>query len=362
MTANIPATNSELFEIKLSDEFNPHMAQFTLSIQTDYGHSFELELELFIGQGDMLLVDDDEGENYEIYFIDALEELEITPNHWDVNFRGDIPESMPMAYSTIIWFTGNAEENTLSMENRNTLQAYLSKGGNLFLSGQNIGTDIGNTNFYSVYLKSEFIQDSYPGHELQGVDNYPEWEGTMISINGIGGANNQDSPGIIHPINNASKVFFFPPDDEYNSAVCYDGDYKLVYFEFGFEAVNANNPAYLTRDQLMERILDYFDFTVGAKESGEDLSKVESIKSIKVSPNPANKFLNISFELICYGTVNIHLLKLDGSTGMEIYDSYLNAGTHHHKWTVDKKIDKGLYLLQIQTGNQSYVKKIFINK
>nr|NQU90558.1 hypothetical protein [Bacteroidota bacterium] len=111
-----------------------------------------MEFQLFIGKGDLLLIDDDGGDNYEDYYIETFDDLELTVNPYDISFRGDLPELMPREYANIIWFTGDMDENTLTASDRNILQNYMDNGGNLFLTGQNIGTDIGTTDFYTNYL------------------------------------------------------------------------------------------------------------------------------------------------------------------------------------------------------------------
>jgi len=347
IVANQPSPNSSrAFSFKANSLSNPHNATFNLKITTAYGHEFDLHFKIFLGVGDILLIDDDTGADYENYYNSAFEELDIKANHYDIVLRGDVPLTMLQLYPNTVWFTGDASENTLTQSDQELLANYLDSGGNLFLTGQNIGNDIGESDFYADYLHAEHQQNTFPANVMQGINGDPYWGGNSISITGVGGANNQSSPGIILPLNGASKAYFFIPNEDHCSSVYYDGNYKLVYFEFGFEAVSKSSPELLSREELLELILGFFNFHVGIQHSlppGEDF--------FYCSPNPFSAGTNIYFELASPAFLSISLHNLMGQHVQQIASEYFGRGQHTINWGLNKRseniVQPGIYLLVI---------------
>jgi hypothetical protein len=96
-------------------------------------------------------------------------------------------------YDIVIWFTGQDAGTlfpTLTSNDQTNLNGYLNGGGNLFLTGENIGFDIGQTNFYRLVpgLSSCFCKDKSGKTELSGATNDPIGDGLSIGISGGTGA------------------------------------------------------------------------------------------------------------------------------------------------------------------------------
>ncbi len=354
ITANLPSSNSSNpFCFKANSIDNAHQALIKLKINTVYGHEFELSFEVFLGVGDILLIDDDEGADYDLYYNLAFDELGIKANHYDLALRGELPETILQHYPISVWFTGDASENTLCTTDQDILADYFENGGNLFLTGQNIGNDIGNTDFYTNYLHAEHQQNTYAGDMMQGVNGDPLWGGTSVSITGYGGANNQNSPGIIHPVDGSYKAYFFPPNEDHCGAVYYEGNYKLVYFEFGFEAVSKNTPEFLSREELMEMILGFFDFHVGIAPG-----KQTRTEFFNCWPNPFSESTNINFHLNTPTFLSISLYNLMGQQVQQIAGEFFGAGSHTINWYPNTCpeicLQPGIYLMVI---NGNYIDK-----
>jgi hypothetical protein len=171
---------------------------------------------------------------------------------------------------------------------QSALMTYLDSGGRLFISGQDVGFYLGNSStFYSAYLHALYVQDDINLFSLNGVLGDPIGNGLSLSISGGDGANNQSWPEEIDPLYPAVPVFVYNPsgllgeaetdlhlDDErqldlrassqsIQSAISSGtgalrvdtGTYKVVYFSFGFEAIN--NLAGSSRAQVLKAVLDW---------------------------------------------------------------------------------------------------------
>lgn len=202
--------------------------------------------------GETLVVDDDQGYNYEEYYQNAILSCGYTYDTWQVNI-GSPSSSLLSQYSCVIWLTGDSWIDTLTFGERKTLEEYLDGGGCLFISGQDIGYDIGGTTFYKDYLHASYVRDDTNIYTLRGVSGDPIGDGLNIGILGGDGASNQQFPSEIEPADIYALPVFEYIGDGYGAIHVDTGFCKVVYFAFGFEAINTSSD----RDLVMWRVLDF---------------------------------------------------------------------------------------------------------
>src|SRR3989442_6165711 len=87
------------------------------------------------------------------------------------------------------WFTGSqGAGSTLSASEQSVLQNYLtSTNGNLLISGENIGADIGTSSFYQNVLSASFVANGAGATAIQGVTGDPvsgTWASSALSFVG----------------------------------------------------------------------------------------------------------------------------------------------------------------------------------
>ena len=183
----------------------------------------------------ILIVDDDGGSSYEGYFKIPLGNLKKHFQVWDVQESGSPPSDILENYEAVVWLTGDTSQDSLTSTDQANLATYLDGGGNMLLSGQNLGHDIGDTPFYHDYLHAILIKDDTAISRLFGVDIL---SGIEITISGIDGAGNQEAPSQIGLLDSAVGVFRY--DTLGPSAwggLRWEGGYKVVYLAFGFEGI-----------------------------------------------------------------------------------------------------------------------------
>jgi hypothetical protein len=206
---------------------------------------------VFIAQGYVLLVDDDTGDAYETYYESALTASHYLYTYWDRQSQGCPSVSTMSSYSAVVWFTGDDYTSTLDSTDKTNLAAYLNSGGGLFITGQDIGYDIGSDPFYANYLHATYQVDNTDIMTLNGVAGDPIGNGLTISISGGDGANNQDYPSGIYPITPATSVFKYQSSPYTAGLRVNTSGYKVVYFAFGFEGISTMND----RAEVMQRVL-----------------------------------------------------------------------------------------------------------
>ncbi|HII07019.1 MAG TPA: hypothetical protein HA349_06825 [Methanotrichaceae archaeon] len=259
----------------------------------DYTSNNQKSKSISVSGTDILLVDDDKGKIYETYYENALsangydyEKIVGSPTLDDLN-----------RFKCVIWFTGDDYQTSLTTGDQANLAAYLDEGGRLFISGQDIGYDIRSSAFYSNYLNAQYARDDTNVYTLEGVSGDSISDGLTISITGGDGAGNQIYQSEISPINDAVPIFNYLGDG-CGALRAYTETYKVIYFSFGFEAINDASD----RNELMGRIISELCGGYNYKYSMyypnfTDTSIPESWCSQLVLQNLANSEANIYIEL-----------------------------------------------------------------
>ena len=205
----------------------------------------------------ILLVDDDAGQNYETYFENALNADGYQYDVWDVNSQGSPGLSDLENYKVVIWTTGDDYSSTLSDTDQNNLMTYLDQGGRLYLSSQDFlwqvsgGNDgsISNT-FVNNYLHVTAVTNDVSYSSVQGVSGDPITDG-FGTINLNYPYDNYDDEITID--SSAYTIFTNPSSGNTVADRVDSGTWRLVFTAFSFEAVE--NQDANTGAQLMDKII-----------------------------------------------------------------------------------------------------------
>ncbi len=198
----------------------------------------------------ILVVDDDNNAAYESYYTAAL-----TANGKTYDVVTGSPSAAQLSgRQMVIWFCGDDYSTTLTATDQTNLTTYLNAGGNLFMSGQDIGYDIqGDGTFMTNYLHAGFVKDDTNNYAMTGAGIMA---GTNVTIEGTGGAANQGYPSAISVQNGGTAIFTYGSGDG-PGGVSYSGAYKTVYLSFGFEAINSA----ASRTAVMGKVISFFTGT-----------------------------------------------------------------------------------------------------
>ncbi len=208
--------------------------------------TLEIPLVYITDDVDALLVDDDGGNGYGHYFTAALEDVGLTYGVWDLSST-KLNDEVASAIDLLIWNVGLGYPS-LDATDREFVEHHLDAGKRLFISGQDIGWDLnvsdsGNADvaFYEGYLHAEYISDDVNRYDLDGVIGDPVSDGLMLHIRGGDGANNQDYPSRIAPIDSDAVEIFSYTGEDWGAAIRSQDSVsraRVVYLAFGFEAID----------------------------------------------------------------------------------------------------------------------------
>ncbi|MEW6421975.1 MAG: peptidase S8, partial [Deinococcota bacterium] len=122
---------------------------------------------------------------------------------WNTQTMGAVPLDQLQRANIVIWATGEQYQNTITPQDQTTLRQYLVGGGRLLVTGQDVGYDIGDSDFYRTTLKTRFVADSSgtPKFVTRGV-----FGNTAFTLNAQGSAGNQYYPDVIADLNGSQVV------------------------------------------------------------------------------------------------------------------------------------------------------------
>ncbi len=341
------------FIIVPADDITPHSVLFTITIVTDYGYECDFEFELFLGLGNVLLVNGDSDQQYSSYFQEALVQTDRIGHLWDRNTWGEVPGSLYDEYNSLIWFTGDTSENILSTVERNALKNYMDSSGNVFMTGQDVCDDIKDTELFTDYFHAVHDLYAWPFYDIAGCDGDPVGEDLFFSISGGDGADNQVTQSSIDADDQAALVCIYDGCAA-NCGVRYEGDYKSILLSFGFEAISTLED----RTDLMDRIMSYFDVPVSTEPTHDQENRIILEPNF---PNPFSTSTKISFSLPHPEKVKIQIYNLKGQLVKTLLDENKPAGEHSLE-LYPKEMNSGIYFCKLSTNKASSIQKLVIIK
>jgi len=274
---------------------------------------------VIVPDANILLVDDDLGSLYEVYYKAALDANGYNYSYWNIANDESPNTTILSDHSIVIWFTGDDSSTTLESTDQTNLQTYLNAGGNLFISGQDIGYnlvdwgDVASQSFYKDYLHAQYVEDDSGITTLNGVSGDPIGDGLTIGISGGDGANNQNWPSKISP-KDAYTSYVFNYTGDGCGAIKANTTHKVVYVAFGFEAINSS----ADRNTVMGRVISWF----GGAEAG--------VPDIGVNPTSFNVTLpqnTVSNETLIIGNNGDETLTYSITSGVDWLSESPTSGT-----------------------------------
>lgn len=148
-------------------------------------------------------MDDDQGFGADVTTAlrDVLRANAATPFRWDVATQGPVPLSQLQSYEVVIWATGESYDNTITAQDQATLRQYLQGGGKLIVTGQDVGFDIGTSDFYRTVLRTALVADS---SNTTNVTTSGFLSSRRYTLNGAGSSQNQFYPDVIDSLNGST--------------------------------------------------------------------------------------------------------------------------------------------------------------
>ncbi len=331
------------------------VADFVIDITADGGFHRADTFELLVKSKYILLVDDDGAASGEQAFIDALESLGYV---YDVVYTPEDARPEVRTFEGIIWLTGQETESTLTEEDQDSLRAALDSGVCLFLTGQGIGDDIGETDFYRDYLHAECPNTSINERYINGLAGDPLSDGFQLLAAG------QSSADVVRPVGGADSMLVYKGTGK-SAAIRYTGNYRLVYFGFGFEGIKDAGGGYTSPDTVLAKVIGWVS-GVEEEDVGPPPAKAPVFRLAQNMPNPFNSQSEIRYQLPAKLTARLAVYNILGERVVTLVDGVQVAGSHAVVWDGKnarrEPVASGVYFYRLEAGEYSSVRKMLLVK
>jgi uncharacterized repeat protein (TIGR01451 family) len=194
------------------------------------------------------------------YFEQALDDSDYVYDLWEIrDLTIDLPGLDDLStYDVTVWSSPLDAPGVIGAGD--TISNYLSMGGNLFLSGQDVGFWDGGLSgvfwhpYYGKLLKAKAIADDAGPGDLLGLPG-EILDGISLAMNGPDSAGNQSTPDLISLADPREAAIIGSYQDSGDAAVRASGcqSYHAVYLAAGLEGLGDR----ASRAEVMERALTW---------------------------------------------------------------------------------------------------------
>ena len=346
-----------------------------------------------IGLTEVLLVDDDDyssgDSNYVAIYQGVLDQLDVLFDVWDKKAAPE-PSFALSSYPILIWFTGNHRVSLFSSQDVQKLMDYLDGGGNLFLTSQDAAQKLSSSGEWidSLFLV-DYLHASYGGgygHERYlavGVPGDPVGDTLYMFFGEISAPANQISKDILLPDLDATEILKYTTSfhslGDSVAGIKYQGDFKVVFFGFGFEGMDSSGNKFLGRYLskpafVMERVLNWLRGSSDVFDWGEEFTSLpKAIHLYQNYPNPFNPSTNITFTV--YGSqftvhtpihTTLKIYNIRGELVRTLLDEVKPPGVYSVIWDGKNQkgdeVSSGIYFYQLKAKDHSEVRKMILLK
>ena len=273
-------------------------------------------------------------------------------------------------YPIVIYMCGDDSDRDESVSNIELLrlQKYLQNGGYLFISGSEIGYDLGRSGrpdipLYNGIFKSAFVGDDSGVRSCFGVTGGP-FDGLTFDFGAVTSDTYiEEFPDYISPINGSQPVLYYQNTMKV-AAVTFTGLYgtlsaqagRLVYLAFPFETIYPQQ----SQSDVMKRVLTYFGVPVGTDIAEESRMPLQ-YELWQNYPNPFNPSTTIGFGVSGLGSSWVRLTVCDllGREVAVLLNEKKEAGYHEVRFD-GSGLSSGVYFYRLRAGDFVETRKLLL--
>jgi|GEM_PF-6828796 len=243
--------------------------------------------------------------------------IKINADKWIQEERGNVPLNTLLQYPVVIWL----DSDSYPYSSRDDIKKYLSAGGRLLISGQNLEwMDYYYSDFYNNYLHSDYVRGDTDIRKVLGIEKDPISNGMILELEA-------GDPGEIVPID-ATPIFYYEnvslPEIESSlyerpsngclescvAGIRYNGSYKLVYLAFDLAKIKNES----IQKELLKRAIGWLLANISRENENMTVSLPVLAQNISYILDGKEEILcrdcleaRISLENLSDGTYNLEI-------------------------------------------------------
>lgn len=267
-------------------------------------------------------------------------------------------------YDAVYWMSGDEStlNETFSTAEQALVQSYLEGGGNLFVSGSEIGWDLSakgtasDKSFYSTYLKASYLNDNASSNSVTGV------AGSALGGTSFNFAQTYEIgyPDEIGTSNGSTLCMQYANGK--GAGIQYSGPLgtspntaKLIYLGFPLETT-ANDTAF---NSVITKSSRFFFPEISAALYNENAPQSYSLS--QNYPNPFNPSTIITYTLPRLTHVDLKVYDMLGREVSTLVSMDQARGTYNIQFNASS-LPSGVYIYSIQAGQFRDSKKLLLIK
>lgn len=257
-------------------------------------------------------------ENYDYVFTDGLDEAGcrsfavLSADLFVQGMNDRAVEDVHNVYVNIAWTFP-----ALTVPQLNALMSFMDNGGNLLISGQDIGWDfmsgsLGSHNspeaadFYTNYLKAGYVSDGTSADFIIYANNHDNVYDKVPDAFLIDIYDGHMYPDNITAVQGADEVFYYRSNNHAAVVKTVTDNFKTIYFACGLEMVGQP----MITNQIMKLTYQWFNGLLSEEEYNEAMSGIFAGEAF---PNPTHGLSRIPVQLTKEGVLNLY-----NSSGQQI--------------------------------------------
>lgn len=351
--------NNKAYYVKLKAFNGSGYSDFTETFGTipkEYGSS------ILVVNGFDRQIGNDNKRNYITAYLDAIIDRNIGFSVDCANNEAFYLDKINKNYVGMIWILGeeSTADETFNQYEITKLKTYLESGSSFFLSGSEIGWDIGRPgyssptemDFYNNYLMATYVADA-PNNSpstyysvTPSIDGFISYQQPFNFDDGTHGNYNTEYPDAIRPNGSAKYLATYTGLDNvtYGGAGVWNAAfYRVGYLAFPLETVYPKE----VRNLLIEDILRFLNFI----DDVQDENKTQLTYQLNQNyPNPFNPQTQISYSLKDNGFVNLTVYDILGKEVAVLVNDYQNAGSYKVSFN-GSNLSSGIYFAKLTCGS-----------
>lgn len=258
----------------------------------------------------------------------------------------------------------NGSNEVFSDALANALKAFLDRGGNLFITGQDIGYDImsnaanshpsaAKNDFFTNYLKAKYVDNgTSTRNRVLSIISEPLFglSGATAITAPYGSANSK--PDKIEPLSGAVSIFTYNRPEDVAGVRAQTSKYKVVYMAVGIEQLSNSAIA----NVILKTSHDWFYGLITSTEFDEAMAALQMGQNF---PNPAAEFTVIPFDGTWKNDLQLQLVDLNGRI---LTTEKVAAGSTSIRLNT-AKLANGVYFYRLTDGeNSGTPMKLVVNR
>ena len=277
-------------------------------------------------------------------------------------------------YARVLWVLGDESTNdeTFSQSEQGVVQEYLRQGGNLFVSGSEIGYDLDQSSgptqadrdFLHNFLKCAYVSDDANDYTVTG-NVASAFSGITLryGVIGEGSPYEEDWPDVLSPGDAAQSVLLYNTTGTGGTAgVAFQGVFSggtapgaVVTLAFPFETIVNQTQ----RDSVMGRVFALFGGVTATAPEPVMADQALAFGLLHNYPNPFNPSTTIRYSLDASEHVRLQVFDALGRLVATLVDERQVRGTYADTWRADG-MASGVYYCRLSAGLRTHTLRMVL--